>query len=258
MCAQFAPVCPPAILMDMKRRGLLGSYHLLLAHDVAANPEEYETIFRPRGNFYIIMDNSLIELGHPCDDGTMQKAWNILDPDVAVLPDKLCDIDFTIRESFNAGSRWWRLGIDRFLGVVQGTTEAELLSCADQFVSIPFVKALSIPRVVTDKVLGSRTEITQKIHERSPHLSIHLLGFSDNIEDDIKTAKLPFVQGIDSAVPVRAGLLGIEMDRVPAKVLNNLPPRGDFWESAKTLNPGAINNLNYIRHMIAPENYRKP
>jgi hypothetical protein len=249
--SQFAPVCPPALLKDMKSKGVLGKYHLLLAHDVVAKPRLYRDIFKRGEGHYIIMDNSLIELGKPCDDNTMLAAWGVLTPDVCVLPDRLCDAEYTIAESFKAAGRWYALGMDSFLGVVQGQNEAEILECAETYARMPTINAISVPRVVTDRVLGSRMGITRKIHSLYPEIPIHLLGFSNNIQDDIETARFRFVKGIDSAVPVRAGLLGLSLGLDPPGKFNNLPPRGQFWEEAKTLNDKAEQNLHWIRHEIA-------
>lgn len=91
---------------------------------------------------------------------------------------------------------------------------------------MPRVRALSAPRIAT-ATLGSRMEVVMNIHRSYPTHFLHLLGFSDNVLDDICCARVPGVSGIDSAVPIRAGLKGIVMviDR-PQPIIG---PRGNFW-----------------------------
>lgn len=58
----------------------------------------------------------------------------------------------------------------------------------------------------------------------------HLLGFSDNVLDDIGCARVPWINGIDSAVLARAGLAGLGIDLCDFDWSNKVGPRGDFWE----------------------------
>ena len=104
--AEFAPVAPPEMLLDLKEKGALGKYHLLLAHDVAARPDLYRAVFDDVHDTYIIMDNSLIELGYPVTTDVMAKACEVVIPDVIVLPDVLNDMKLTLDYSVAAARSW--------------------------------------------------------------------------------------------------------------------------------------------------------
>lgn len=245
--AKFAPVCPPAMYKVLKAAGLLGNYHLILAHDVANRPSSYLDVFGGGKDHYIIMDNSLIELGQPVSTQVMVKAVTSLRPSVLVLPDHMKDANKTIQASRAAAKEWLDVGIGPFMAVPQGLNMAELLMCAESHANTPGVVAFGIGRFTAD-MLGSRLGICNALNREWPHLKIHLLGFSENLSDDLYCAQLPFVMGIDSAVPVRFGLKGIKLEIDTYSQVNC--PRGDYWETANEMNELVRRNLNCIRRWV--------
>jgi hypothetical protein len=64
--------------------------------------------------------------------------------------------------------------------------------------------------------------------------------------DDITCASLPFVKGIDSAVPLRAGLDNIWLSS-PHDYEMYDAPRGKYWEEEKDLTVALIQNLQRVR-----------
>lgn len=230
--AKFAPVVPLSIAKHLQggRVGdALGNYHLLLAHDVLAHPMEYNNIYgRYQGSGgTIIMDNSLIELGHPLDAHSMFRAACILKPDWVVLPDYLGDAKRTVETSWEAAHQLCALlPKQELLGVVQGQTFDECLSCADELLRIGGVTALSVPRHLVE-VLGSRIPLVQELFNRHIDVPLHLLGFSDDLLDDCRAARFGNVMGIDSAQPVRLARKGHvwSLDRP-----RDAGPRGTFWD----------------------------
>ena len=246
--SMFAPVAPLPLMFDMKKRGILGKYHLLLAHDVAENVEEYETLFSDVEDAYIILDNSLIELGHPAPDYIIQRAAAAVNPKCIVLPDYLREGQKTLEASKKAMIRWKRLKLWPFMAVVQGKNIGEIQAVAAEMSGWSDVTAIGIPRVIADTLLP-RSHFVEYVHKVAPYKSIHLLGFSNNLFDDIAAARMPGVVGIDSAVPLRMGLAGDLID------LNQSThaPRGDFWDTAEELNDQAVENLDLVRSWIDVE-----
>jgi hypothetical protein len=111
------------------------------------------------------------------------------------------------------------------MGVVQGRSRVEYLSCAEVLVEDCGVKYLSVPRI-TQEILGSRVFITEEISGLYPDVPIHLLGFSKHIPDDIATAvSCPRVMGIDSAFPLRLGCAG----KLLTRHWNDPAPREEGW-----------------------------
>lgn len=230
----FAPVAPPELLMLLKKADLLGNYHLLLAHDVVARPELYKEIFDDV-NATIIMDNSLIELGSPVDIDVMEKAISIVPSTYAVLPDHLGDCRATVAAVRGVIDEWYdelrqRCGL---LAVVQGSTESEIGWCINEYKFINredrMIDAFSIPKILGDTMGSRRGAIELCIKEGC--LPIHLLGFSDDAEDDAHCAQMQNVMGIDSAVPLRLGMHQIQW----STQLKENSKRGDYWERASKL-----------------------
>lgn len=251
--SRFAPVAPPMILKRLKEGRLLGDYHLLLAHDVAANPDIYRFIFASTmEKMFIIMDNSLIELGHPADDDTMMAAYRAIHPDVTVLPDYLGECDKTIQASEEALLRWKNLGISGFLAVIQGQTLQEITRFVNHFKTDPNIRMWSVPRVMV-KYHGSRKHIVDLVRalDDGVRRPIHLLGFSDHTQDDIEACKREGVSGIDSAVPIRMGLAGMAFDSAKLDI-GPTPPRGNYWE-CRDINHLVRHNMKVVHEWTRQE-----
>ena len=205
---RYAPVAPPAILHWLFNKGQLPDYHLLLAHDVVkpGNRATYRHLFRAmRPPLFTILDNSLIELGVPCDTNTMIDACNEVRPDVVVLPDKLGGVQATYELSMAALNEWYKAGMRSFAVVLQGANWVDIEWLMDTFQEHPEVTMWCVPRHLT-MLLGTRRDVIRKVHAKDPTRPIHLLGFSDDFYDDMLCVQLPGVVGIDSAVPIRAAI----------------------------------------------------
>lgn len=236
--ARFAPVCPPQILQYFKDEGCLGDYHLVLAHDIAARPDLYHAVFdRPHySSMEIILDNSVIELGGAVNIDTIVEAAKVVQPVTTVLPDVLLDSQKTLERCMAALPIWAehfvRANLEpAFMFVPQGRTLEEWVQCAERFADARFVNYWGIPRNVVDKTeIGTRKHLSEILHALNSYREIHLLGFSNNVIDDVISAKSHFVHGIDSAVPIRAISQGISNT---FEGYSKMPSRGDWWESAK-------------------------
>lgn len=263
--SRFAPVVPLNVADALWHMGLLGSYHLLLAHDVLhpGNPSKYHEIYHDRVRIkykdaIVIMDNSLVELGAAMDFEDCRQAAEVVRADYIVSADAFLDADLTIQRSIKFVEAWRQARVDRkycppLMGVVQGTTLQECMRVAGFFAHDPAFGGISVPRVITAG-LGSRTPLLIEINKYYPDRfrCIHLLGFSDNNLDDICSARLPFVSGIDSAAPIRGGLNGIKFE-LPN---TDFGKRGNYWAcgllQAMHAEEGIRHNLNAVRNNIDP------
>jgi hypothetical protein len=228
------------MLMALKEEGLLGDYHLLLAHDVASQPTLYHDIFHDV-DAYIIMDNSTVELGHPVDTDVMLVACAAVPADVVVLPDTIRDAEATIRDCVIYSLEWGKAKLGPFMVVPQGETWTELCACAQTLSYLPNISAWGVGRFV-QAVLGSRIPFTWWLRNITLDPTIHMLGFSDHVHDDIRAMHMPCVAGIDSAVPIRMGLAEIGLD-----AFIKTPPRGDYWETASEVTELVRYNLAVAR-----------
>lgn len=258
---KFAPVASLSVLQQLWNTNCLGDYHLLLAHEVLKEPGMWADFYRKQRQFlgcrpFVIMDNSLIELGTPIEPEQLIQAVNVVEADVLVLPDYLTEHRATVDASVSA-SELLRPHLPkgcRLMGVVQGLTEDEYMKCADELLRFAKANLLAIPRVTT-QTLGSRIFISYDIaSEYAVHT--HMLGFSDSIIDDIcATICTPYCLGIDSSVPIRLGMEGVIVNTVASLTKGASKRPADWLDSSvpRQVTFEVQDNLRRLRGMIGCE-----
>lgn len=215
MQAKFAPIVPPQFLRRLQDAGpeVFGSYHLLLAHEVL-NPkfsQTYSETFSERDDIEVILDNSVAELGAPMTTDKLVEACEIVKPNIVVVPDVIGNASATIISATAFLDVVERLEEDigcGFMLVPQGETLDGFMYCLDRLVAMyfPFNWSVGIPRIITN-TLGTRQRAIEEVYKitHPSRVPIHLLGFSNNLMDDIACARRPEVVGIDSCVPFVSG-----------------------------------------------------
>jgi hypothetical protein len=198
---KFAPVGPLVAQRALAEAGVLGDYQLLIAPVVLRQMEPYAHFYREDyPDNHIIMDNGVVELGYPLDPQQLYTACRIVDADVVVLPDTIDDGRMTAKQARVSLPAWRRLSPDiKTLGVVQGKTLEECIQCARDLV------AIGVDWLATSKYsavnLGTRRELVRELDQFG--LPIHVLGFSNNLIDDLMTTVASHhVRGIDSGSPI--------------------------------------------------------
>lgn len=252
--ARYAPIAPVKLLHKMQEQKILGNYQLYLTHNVLDNLVQYERLTNQiranrRGVPFIIMDNGVIENGEPSPVEQTIAAAKIVNADCIVLPDEL--------ESF-AGTRGLienqmmqiHSTLIPWMRVPQGKDMAEIVQCIEWIhlnVHVPS-NYWGIPRWFTNKLEAkSRIPAIQYINALVGDPKIHLLGMSENLEDDLRCCKLPGVIGIDSANPI---VLGLKGRRLGSTHRYEHPPRTDLWW-AEELTPEAIANIQFMHDNVA-------
>jgi hypothetical protein len=248
---QFAPVGSLTHYRFLEEQGVLGDYHLLLAHKVLEDPDGWIDLYRrirEQGREpFVIMDNSLIELGRPLQAPALAEASRIVDASCLVLADVLSNRRATVELSVAMHYELRKMKeVPPFLAVVQGASYEDALLCAEELASLEGVRYLSIPRVVAD-TMGTRKHLVKEVYRRH-QLPIHLLGFSEDMADDIMCTSLPGVMGIDSAVPLRMGLAGVAWG--PHR---KTPPRPKNFLDSKDVNVLMVENTVEVRKAIGPQ-----
>ena len=215
---KFAPVAPIQVLEGLWAAGaeIFGDYHLLLAHHTVEHAARFRDLFRrledAKWSGTIIMDNSIVELGDAVSADMVAEAVDIVSEAngaaiYPVLPDVMGDGEATCK-AIAEGYATWDAAIPSasWMAVVQGKNFDDYLETLDFLIdkeAFPGIEMLGIPRVLV-KTCGTRI---QAMREASAYLNeyrIHMLGFSDDITDDVDSACIIPGCGIDSAVPLRA------------------------------------------------------
>lgn len=253
---KFAPVCPIHIYEGLAAKGdaYIGDYFLLLAHDVLAHPTRYATFFRNR-NATIIMDNSVIELGDACTAANLYEAAHVIGEgnDVCVaIPDVLEDGVKTLERAHKFFEEWAGIpGANEAYGkmfIPQGKDVQDFSLCIEEAV-VTFPDQfdwVGVARNLTGRIFPTRKIAVGYISRIvGDHARLHLLGFSDNVGDDIDTCQhlAPYIEGIDSAVPLRLGT-----NNVRVGISDNFPDagkRGNWWDVVQMNDLLAENTLAF-------------
>lgn len=233
----FAPVAPIRIYEDMLEEDnfdIIGNYHLLLAHDVIDNASRYSEVFRDERlkNATIIMDNSVIELGSSVSAKVLQEAADIVQATCLAVPDVLQDGVKTL-ESAEAFLKEFD-ALDGYkpelMFIPQGFNTEDYVKCAIDM-SENFRERIGwwgVARNTTNRIVHTRRLLAPFLQGLKPEAQIHLLGFSDDVADDLLTCHelKRIVSGIDSAVPLRTTEASVQ-------AFNNAGPRGIWWDTAE-------------------------
>ena len=189
MKARFAPVAPLAIQQGLELRGVMGDYHLLIASEVVKNPQEYTEFYRAwrvTPDHCVVMDNGMIETGYAGDAELLLGATRIVGAEYILLPDVPDNAEATLQIAIPVGEEMIAKGY-RPTPILQGTTRKELVECIKQFAkNLEGFKGFAIPRSINDYECR-RSDIAKYLLRRFRTHSVHLLGFSSDLEDDIKS-----------------------------------------------------------------------
>jgi len=243
---KFAPVANLPVYEMLAESGDLGSYHLLIASEVLKAPKAWGAFWTRRSLIdgepvFTIMDNALIELGYPLESTQLVAAAAAVMASCIVLPDVLGDAKETMQLAGKALDDAVLRGSGfPLMGVVQGTTLLEVDTTV-RFYMNAGVEYLSVPRVMTD-IFGSRVELTKRVWDWA-YKPIHLLGFSNDLHDDMVAAVQDGVMGIDSAVPLWAGMEDHRLDEITA--MSKRPK--NYWDRVPVTDKQFLVMLENVR-----------
>jgi len=243
---KYAPVAPIALLTDLHRQGVLGNYHLLLAHDILANEAVYamllDEVAAKYPDIHIIVDNSTIELGAPMSPQDVLEAAQIVQADAIVLPDVIMDFEAT-RRNIGVAMETFKDTPYKLMKVPQGKDFDEMVACVQWMHTLPG-SYWGVGRWVANE-FGTRRHILDLIIKQNPEAEIHLLGMSKFLDDDIQCAFCQGVVGIDSANPLVVGQRGLQLG---TDTLEHLDRGTYFYEMVATA--ATISNIHYIEETL--------
>lgn len=252
---KYSPIAPIGLLQQLHDDRLLDNYLLLLAHDVLEHDQAYlklieeweETSLQPTT---IIMDNGTIENGAPVSLEDLMEAAALVDANVVVGPDVVGDYEETKKLMMEQGDII--RGSYKMMLIPQGETLEMACECVrwmDERFPTPEEQWWGIPRWMAND-FGTRQGVITYINNYargSGEIKIHLLGMSEDLDDDLRCAKTLSVVGIDSANPMVLGYLheSIEDPQRPKH-----PERGDYW-SSDYLHPLMSDNVRWVHNALA-------
>ena len=265
---RFAFIAPLPLMQSWRKWKLRhDNYWLLLAHKILEDPTGWGEYFAGSDAFstplsqFVMMDNSLIELGYPLPSKELAEAAQIVSADALVLPDVMYDGLGTTELAIEAARRIRESGelsaAVGLMAVVQGHSYEEIGRCALDIKAAleDDLRYWCVPRCLTnDPELRSRVVVCKWLRSKWPEMPIHLLGFSDNLSDDFRCAQMDGVMGIDSAMPIWLGQQGHLLPPTPPRAGHNKygsRPKM-FWEFER-VEMDMINNVWTCRRWVRGE-----
>lgn len=239
-------VAHEAPLSIIRRVRALTDYDYALVHLFEESSEYYE-FFKDslRRGRYVILDNSIFELGEAFDTDKFAQYVNELRPSAYIIPDSLENKDKTI-ENFESWKDVYYDMPGEKIGVVQGKTYDEIVECyeymkqnADKIAisfdysyyekEFPhsdhrfFEKNKYFSWMIGRQKLLSRMLADSIIDTNKPH---HLLGCA--LPQEFAYYKLwKWIDTIDTSNPVLHGLQGIKYERQPQYDLYGLDTKSN-------------------------------
>lgn len=201
-----AIIAPTGLL----KRYCNSGYHLALAHML--EDSQYLQFYRAKRDLgdYIILDNSVIELGHPVGPDHLIMACDLLQPSELVLADFPRDPVGTHfwAEKYAAGFKA-RYPDMKLMAVPQWSEFGaihEWLTSYEELCAIPEVDVLGIPKFLKHHRAAivhwlDRGRCFEKEH--------HLLGTWGNPIEILSYSHFSWIRGVDTKAPVRFGQHGI-------------------------------------------------
>ena len=230
-------VISPISLLD--RYCTFTDYHLALAHLVLSS-DIYRKFYqeRKKAGDYVILDNSLIELGHAMDLSSLMAAFTAIQPDEFVLPDvymnRLATIE-AVKKGVHEVRTLLKGSTPKLMAVPQGENAWAWIDCYQQLLEIEGIDVIGIPKN-TDLIcryqdvksvkdypkisphargyigLDGRIQLTNYLEQNglvSDAHEYHLLGCWSNPLEIRYQAEHTWIRGIDTSFQVLCGLLGI-------------------------------------------------
>lgn len=184
-------------------------YHMALTH-LALQSKAYKDYYKERaakGDF-VILDNSIIELGASMDWGTVVDVAEAIQPSEVVLPDVLLDGPSTMEAIGTAlmSKHTTRLKPGtRLMAVCHGATSEEWLHTFTQLSMLEQIHTIGIPKV-TAELFGSRNALLTLLEESgmldSCGKGIHLLGANEDKDFQVPARAKRHIRGIDTVYPM--------------------------------------------------------
>lgn len=203
----------------LKYHDEFNDYLYVLLHLFVSN-EEYKKFcleYRKRPNSFILLDNSAYEMGEAMDNKLLFDVVEQLQPDYVMLPDKINDQEFTLDKSIQFVDTYELIMPSRtkFMGIIQGKTDEEMMMCHDRFMAIN-VRDIGIPFIFYDTPKESLLQAWRRMEFLKRHARVlsgnnytHLLGtWCVGEFVNYKLRGYNWINSFDTSNPIMAALEG--------------------------------------------------
>jgi hypothetical protein len=192
-------------------------YQLCLPRPLELQTDYFDFYRKASGNgHHVILDNGAAE-GELVNPQELLEAAAIIKPAEVVIPDVMKDVRATLSMAKQFDLRYGDVPAEwNYIGVAQGETVNEVMSCVDGLVNFDLVTTIALPKHLC-KTLddpNARVKLARFIREEYKQISIHCLGSDPSaIMEVAALASDDIVRGIDTSMPVFCGLWGFDIKR---------------------------------------------
>jgi len=214
---------------DIETLANTSNYHMALTHLVEKHCC-YERYYHKRSSAgdFVMLDNSLIELGEAMEFSRVIEAGMKIAADEIILPDKMMDGPGTLKAVEEALSNpalhYYEGGV---MAVCHGKDLREFFNTFIQLSRIKEIDTIGIPKAVS-RFGVTRNEALSRLYLHDcfdeGQKAIHLLGANGYEDFDIPTNLKKRIRGIDTVYPVWMAYHGITLN--PVATLNPARPEG--------------------------------
>lgn len=224
-------------------------YHMALAHLVLESMG-YAAFYGKRSQLgeYVILDNSIIELGDAVDVATLVKAAGHVGASEIILPDVYQDCNGTLKLIEHAiRYDYDKLKDYKLMAVPQGKTQQDWLYCYQTICrEFPQIEVIGIPKSTSEFMSDNSGRVNLVQHMYTHGLvkydkEYHLLGCHNNPIEIRQMAVHRWIRGVDTCVPVLYGQLGINFHRDKGVLIDRPANKPDFYSKDDDF-PGLINH----------------
>lgn len=199
--------------------------------DLAYKSSRYRNWYR-RARQEVLMDHPIYELQPALSIENTLMVISAVQPDMTTIPDVHEDYETTMK-MFHEYAPIMRHEFShvRLMGVPQGLDVGTILKSAHIMMESGLCDtlAIGIKRSIPDL---DRAYIVHTLHVEYPDLRFHLLGARWPYTNEASMANWPWVESLDSAEPVNAGLNGYRLaDLSDLKIATLATKRPNFFNS---------------------------
>lgn len=205
----------------LERLALASDYHLVLP--VELTRAAYFKVYHEAKTYghYIILDNGAAEGRLTTLSHELQLADALGGVNEIVLPDVLGNMQETLSYARGCRSTVEKVEQDyKFTAVIQGRDAAECTRCFQAYYDMPWVDKIALPRHLSNNIRPAfRVDFIESnaadINERFGQ--VHCLGSANYWKEICLLSEHPLVQGLDTSLPIGAGLSGIDIAHYKAQ-----------------------------------------
>ncbi len=212
---KFAPVVPIAHL-DLT---LASDYHMALAHLILKYPE-YEDFYARRSDEgdFVLVDNGVIELGHPMLPEAVATAARRVKATEVVLPDAVEGYEANMAAFHNAincpAIQELKSKGTRLQFVPHGGTPEEIDRAVNIAIRSGYVDTIGLGKplmkVYSLGLTAGRSDIAYRLDLPCRGLAVHFLSFYTPVEL-LGLQQDPAIRGCDSSLPILAAMHNVRM-----------------------------------------------